>query len=266
MLSVKNEGVYSASDFDKLNKTIMLSTCLFICVDGELLLEGDIKQKTHRVNDKCSSIINPYLTKYIKENNALPPVAVLITKFDKITRAENDSSANLLEKLEQVVRLSFTPLFSSPSFASEKRVVAIIPVSLGKSIEDEYEDSGELDPINIHLPIFMGSWFALRNMIENHERHADEELKAYDSRIDNYNKEKGKEESKWFLFRSADRISSLQDAITRERESKKKFQSDAFSKIETLKNYRKMFSEELSGMDHIYINGEARSAQEFFLG
>ena len=103
-------------------------------------------------------------------------------------------------------------------------------------------------------------------MIENRERHADEELKAYDSRIDNYNKEKGKEESKWFLFRSADRISSLQDAITRERESKKKFQSDASSEIETLKNYRKMFSEELSGMDHIYINGEARSAQEFFLG
>lgn len=153
-LKEKNDG--DVEGYTEIKNSILNSSTLFICIDGSLLYGDDTEEKTERVRDNCSNAINHFFSEYRKENNHLPPTAFIVTKYDE---CKNDTDLN---ELCEIVQDAFSGFFTS--LPKSRSITTIIPVSLGTSIaEDDY--TGNLKPENIHLPIFMGIWFSLRDYV-----------------------------------------------------------------------------------------------------
>ena len=142
--------------YDKIAKTIKESSTLFICVDGKLLVGNDTARKIRNVKRKCSMTINRYFGKYFEAGGKLPPVGIILTKADLFSHDTND------EEIREILQEAFSPLFFS-----RDTQVGVIPVTLGENIQDD-NYCGEVDPVNIHLPIFMGIWFALNYRIQEY--------------------------------------------------------------------------------------------------
>ena len=161
----------SSKEYQEVAKSILESEMLFICIDGENLVGRRKSDKIRKVKTRCAKHINPYLTELMNKNKNdkhLPPVAMLITKYDLCM---NDTDK---EELQEIVEEAFVSLFEG---SNNKNIVAIIPVSLGDTLQDD-SYSGDLEPINIHLPILMGIQFALidqilygKSLIENQQRN-----------------------------------------------------------------------------------------------
>ena len=93
-------------------------------------------------------------------------------------------------------------------FVSEKTSIGVIPVTLGEQIQDD-NYRGELDPVNVHLPIFMGIWFALNEQIFAYEYR----IQSNSESIRNWEYLKSDEEDSFFFFRDDDKIRSLAERI-----------------------------------------------------
>lgn len=71
-------------DYVKVEQSINESSTLFICMDGENLVDGNVKQKIKRVRNSCAKRINPYILKLADKLNGqgkkLPPIGIIVTK------------------------------------------------------------------------------------------------------------------------------------------------------------------------------------------
>ena len=194
MLDEKTDG--DIEQYNKLEEYIRKSSSLFICVDGALLQGDDNEEKTELVQEKCSSLINPFLSKYLKNNTFLPPTAILVTKSDLCM--EHTDSDDLREIMEE----AFSPLFTESQDAD--RFISIIPVSIGKSIsENGYQ--GKLSPKQLELPIFMGVCFALASQQENLVR----DIKEKESQQKEAIRKRDDEAGAFFLWRDDDKVARL---------------------------------------------------------
>ena len=160
LLDRKYEG--DLESYEEVKRTIVESSSLFICVDGSLLAGDDMDEKIDNIRDNCSSVINTFFSEYFQTNQALPPTAILVTKFDE---CEADNSN---EDLCEIIQEAFSALFVDDE---NRKVVSIIPVSIGMNIMDD-DYTGKMKPKNLQLPIFMGIWFALSKQIQEYEFHA----------------------------------------------------------------------------------------------
>lgn len=163
-LEKKSTG--NIDSYKEIEEAILKSTCLYICVDGQLLCEKNEEVMIENVRNKCSSKINGFLSKYINKNKVLPPVAIVVTKYDMCHDVKG-------EIMEEVVKKSFSSLFVENH--DKRKLVTIIPVSIGKNISDD-NYSGRLEPINIYIPLFWGIWFSLKRDLKQY-RIIEEEVK-----------------------------------------------------------------------------------------
>ncbi len=219
--------------YNEFTKNIQESSTLFICVDGELLSgENDtIEDKIDKLFP-LSTKVNVYFNAYISSGKKMPPVAFIVTKYDlcskaKITDDQGNERAMTKDDLKKILSESFTAFFTSSS-----NKVGIIPVTLGKKISDN-NYQGRFAPQDVHLPIFMGIYFALRDQIKADRDNADKihdkesdtdflrrkiveaqrELLNLQNEIASMRKRKLKEEDKFFLFRDDALIASLRTKI-----------------------------------------------------
>lgn len=161
---LEKKGTGNIESYKEIEKAILKSTCLFICVDGALLCEENKELMIENVRNKCSSKINGFLSKYLKNNRCLPPVSIVVTKSDMF----RDKSPSTIE---EVIKESFSPLFQKNN--DKRKIVTIIPVSIGRNISDG-DYAGRLEPINIHLPLFWGIWFSLKKDLNYYEQKAND--------------------------------------------------------------------------------------------
>jgi len=227
-------------DYVKVEQSINESSTLFICMDGENLVDGNVKQKIKRVRNSCAKRINPYILKLADKLNGqgkkLPPVGIIVTKWDLCLHSTTE------DDLREIVEESFNSLFTS-----KDSIVAIIPVSLGETIMDD-SVSGELDPINIELPILYGIRFALRDQI-----------KQIDQQIDNINADtyrsknwRDKEADRWFFWRDDDLIRSLEADMRNNRA-----RNVELEKIkDAMKRNRGRLERDLEDLQSVFYNGE----------
>lgn len=124
------------------------SACLFICVDGQAFSNKVDDSANYIRKDSHVNILN----KYASANNKIPPVVIIITKFDLREKERSECIS--------VIRDVYNPLFVEDN--EFQRVVAIIPVFLGKEIT-AHDHTGKLDPGNIQLPVL----FALFQIIKS---------------------------------------------------------------------------------------------------
>ena len=145
----------SSEQYQEVEKSINESDILLICIDGENLVGKNTRNKIKKVKSKCAKNINPYLgnlkDKLKKDGKALPPIGMVVTKYDLCADYTDE------DEVREIIEEAFSPLF-----VDDETFVAIIPVSLGETLQDD-DFQGELEPMFIHLPILMGINFALIN-------------------------------------------------------------------------------------------------------
>lgn len=208
--------------YDKVAKNIQESSVLFICVDGEFLADKDDDNEDKIDNLKPLSMsINPYFNDYITSGKKMPPVGFIVTKYDLCC------SATTSEDLKKILSKAFSPFFASRA----NNTVGIMPVSLGQNIAaDNYH--GKLRPVNVHLPIFMGIYFALCDQIKtnkNYQNLIDANRKDSDVRRSDISSRKNQ------LLSLRDRIATLRTQKYKEEDHFFDFMKD-MNKIRALEN------------------------------
>ena len=227
------------AQYKEVEKSIRESSTIFICIDGENLVKGDINAKIRRVKRKCAARINPYLgelkEKLKREGSGLPPICIIVTKFDLC------ASSVSRDDMRKIIEESFKPLFMS-----DDTLVAIVPVSLGNDITDD-DYKGELEPVNIHLPILFGINFALNEVILECEYF----IKNKIDRQNSMQSQKKDEEDSFFLFRSDSLIRNLANEIAATGEEINELRKTANI---AQKNQAMLFNE-LKAIDMIFFEG-----------
>ena len=167
-----------------------------------------------------------------------PPIAIIVTKYDLCNRdTDQDEIRKVLEK-------SFSPLFQR-----NDTFIVIVPVSLGSDLQDD-DSRGKFQPINLHLPIYMGIWFALKKYIKARK----ENILQLQTNISAYKDLIKDEEGSFFLWRSDDNIK-----LWRQRKSECESRlAHLQSEIDAMKESSKSLERELYSVKFTFINGRWR--------
>ncbi|MBR0288597.1 MAG: PTS glucose transporter subunit IIA [Selenomonadaceae bacterium] len=233
----------SRKDYQELEEYIGESAMLFICIDGENLTGRGTRNKIRKVKTRCAKHINPYLAELMnkhKDDGGLPPVGILITKYD-LCADDTDP-----EEIQEIVTEAFESLFEGEH---NQNFVAIIPVSLGDTLQDD-SYQGDLDPLNVHLPILMGINFALIDQLHYGKALIEEQLQT----INEAQRYKREEENRFFLFRwlapewDTDKLAEI---IAENKEYVKNNRQVAAGFKKSLKRMNR----ELEAIDMIFVNG-----------
>ena len=195
-------------DYPKVAQNIRESSTLFICVDGELLVGDNTARKIKNVKRKCSMTINRYFGKYFETGGKLPPVGIILTKSDLFM---HDTSE---EEIREILQEAFSPLFVAKNIR-----IGVIPVTLGENISDD-DYSGEVDPVNIHLPIFMGIFFALNEKIAAYKY----KLESNNRSINDMDYWRRDEQDSFFIWRDDDKIRRLSAQISNTQKENERIQ------------------------------------------
>ena len=227
---------------EELIKSVKESSVLMVCIDGSDFCGNNIRSKINKVR-RSSGNINRFFSEYMKNNEGLPPIAFVVTKFDLCHHDTNE------EEIKDVIEESFPGLFIENDEDNEKSLlpIAIIPVSLGVGIEDD-ESRGDLEPINIQIPIFYGIWFSLvfkHYEYEAAQKYVSEEIEKLDS-------QKRDEEDSFFLWRSNDKIRKLRNDI----EEGKSILNELKNINRAMEKSRNKLDRELSAINMVYYKGK----------
>lgn len=211
--------------FSEVEKSIIKSSCLFICIDGELLCDDDFDEKIENIQDDCSIIINNFISRYKKKHRHLPPTAFVITKWDICQGYTNE------DELKELLKETFTPFFDVGS------TTAIIPVSIDTK-NGTSNTSERLHPYQIQLPIYMGIYLALQDRIAVLQK----KQKKMDS-------ERANESNSFFIFRNDKKIAQLEQSIDQIQEDIKIKTRNLYNLIAELDKYNVP----------LFVDGEQRS-------
>lgn len=175
---LKGKNSEDAEQYQELKNDIAKSEVLYIFVDGGLfnedeeVAEAETDQEKMEiivdiVQDSCARQVNHFISEYTAEREKLPPIVIIVTKYDLACQALGKASnSENMELLNKVIQKAFNPLFPDPTvYTGDDRhtsMVGIVPVSLGKKIsENGY--TGKLRPINMHMPAYIGIWFMMKS-------------------------------------------------------------------------------------------------------
>lgn len=240
------KNLENIEEYENIKESINNSSSLFICLDGSLLCGEDTEEKIDNVRDNCSNVINTFFADYFKTNSKLPPTAIIVTKYDV---CRNDTSP---EELCEIIEEAFSPFFVDDD---NKKIVTIIPVSIGTNIMDD-DFSGKMKPLNIHLPIFMGIWFALSKKIQDCVNDFKKQEKGDNYEMINLIRKKTYEENQWWIFRSEDEIRKLAKEIQEKEKYMEKQTKKMNDMINAMANNGDKLVKELEKIPYVYINGK----------
>ncbi len=166
-----NPEVYNA-----LNQSIEMSTALYIFLDGELLCSDDVDHSIRKLRSSVRTM-NAYLQEFADNHQKeMPPIVFVITKGDLCSEYLSN------DVILRIMHSCFDMLMK------EVRCYVTV-VSLGQDIaEDDY--TGDVDPINMHLPFFIGIYhnflnycIAIKNEIMEEERRNQSAISQNQSEI-----------------------------------------------------------------------------------
>lgn len=217
-------GIENQEEYDELVSVVTNSTCILICVDGSWL--SNDKEKAVKLIQDNSFVISEFLNRYIDNNGNLPPICVVITKYDICDW-----------KYEQVYFEAIKESF--PFFENAETPIFICPICIG----NEHNNQFIFNPTDqdIYKPLFFALWcgysYRIATLKKNYDKRKKQfspliselksEIKKLDDRVIVFNKRKRietkrKDITKWegFLLREEKRISDLEEE-----------QQDLFDKI-----------------------------------
>ena len=215
-------GINDSKEYEELVNIVDKSTCIMICLDGTWF-SGDKTQSVKKIQDN-SHMVNELLNRCIDANKKLPPICIVITKFDLCD-----------VKYEQIYYEAIKESF--PLFENSETPVFICPICIGKI----KKDTGEFDfnPIDqdVYRPLFFSLWCGYGYKIEELEKGV-KEGKNIKKKIKSF------EYSSVFistLIHACKNIKKLDDYLYK-----------GENIINELKNERKELLDSISGSENIY--------------
>ncbi len=147
MLQEKEE---TSEVFNEIQNSIWQSAALYIFIDGEDLCCDEYEDKLRKVKRKARKIAN-YINNFDKDTGrgGLPPVVFVVTKSDLCGTYLQEG------ELEKIIHEVFSSVY-------EGNLTYITMVSLGRELADD-DYSGEVAPINIQTPFFIGIYHEFLN-------------------------------------------------------------------------------------------------------
>lgn len=136
-------------------------------------------------------------------------------------------------------------------------------MSIGVNI-DNTDYSGNLEPINIHLPIFFGIYFVLDKKIKELIKDIDSnnnKIKSLDKRISESKKERDDKADSFFLWRDDKRINYLEKIIhslEKIMEETSITKNNIHTQLVVSKEYITRLRKELKKIPLVFIDGEKR--------
>jgi hypothetical protein len=135
----------SSSMRDQFMESLQDSSCVMLCVDG-YAFSDDVEDPVEHLIMQGASTYTKLLNEFEDKNGFLPPVVIIITKYDMCTKGA---------QMKEIIEQAFNTLFVQDG--GHNRLVTIIPVTLGKNITQN-DFKGKLEPVNINLPISFAIW------------------------------------------------------------------------------------------------------------
>jgi predicted nucleic acid-binding Zn-ribbon protein len=231
--------------FKSVNDSIIDSSALYIFIDGELFCGDNREEKRKQIQQKCANYINRYIDKFVRgvkgKINEMPPIVFVITKYDLCNK---DTSEDEVFSILQEDK-TFGSIIKNP-----ESLVYIVGVSLGDKISyDNY--SGDIDPVSIQLPFFIGIYHDFQRQYLNEVKRLSENRKQQEKQIEKHCSEiselkRKKEEAIKSMEDFSDRISPLEGEI-------KKLNSN----LETVEYHQKLFEKNSQE-----VNGDLRRIKE----
>lgn len=191
----------SQGDVQTLMNRLKESTCIFLCVSGELLSEesnGNLNSVARKAGITRMNQFVSTLSKELSDDKRPFPIVLLVTKYDQCYQRERES---LIADIKQ--------LFKSLFVTDQNWLVMLCPVSLGKELS-ENPVSGEINPKNLHLPLIFALYAKLRESIQEKQG----ELEQCRINLSNLRNRKGL--VRLFNSQPEDRASQTQERIQRE--------------------------------------------------
>ena len=218
-------GSDNQEEYDDLMSVVKDASCILICVDGSWLSK-DKNKSVNLIQDK-SYVINNFLNSYIDNKGILPPICVVITKYDTCEW-----------KYEQVYFDAIKESF--PFFEDAKTPVFICPICIG----NEDSESGFIfNPTDhdIYKPLFFALWcgygYRIEGLQKNYENvrkyfsplisELKKEIRELDDRVIAFNKNKRIESKRKDILKCENALSSEERKISDLRGE----QQDLFDKI-----------------------------------
>lgn len=180
-----------------LMDSISQSTTLYIFINGEWLYQTEkgkiLETKEERIKyvKRNARVLNDYLMEFAENHQFnMPPFVFVITKSDIwLPYLEEDEIYDIMKEC-----------FSSVMVEGCRAYV--VGVSLGKDISDD-DYSGEVDPVDMHIPFFIGIYHQFLNFCMYLKSEINDETQRnlqliHDNNnyIDNRQQEIGRENSK----------------------------------------------------------------------
>lgn len=187
---VKSKTNGDINAYNQLKSNFNQSDAVLICIDGNDLKGNSIATKKSRVK-RAARNISSFLADYCSEHNKLPSIGFLVTKYDVCCDCTCE------DEILGIIKDVYNPLF-----AGENTVyISIIPVGIRMGfIRDGIY--GQVEPINLHLPILWGIDQFLLNEDCKYKKLVADKRACYDTylRILNKNLKKQNEVEVWEYF------------------------------------------------------------------
>jgi len=164
----------SSVGFSDVEESISESTALYVFIDGMELCTDDKKKRFKNIRNHCARYIQPCITDFVNNyKDYIPPVIFVVTKSD-LCRNYTDSN-----EICDILKESFSSLFYD-----KRAEVYISAVTLGDDISDD-EYNGEVEPVNVDIPFFIGIHHELLRRYNNGIPKKDEDKQLYRKMISN---------------------------------------------------------------------------------
>lgn len=138
-------------DVQKFIEQVKQSDCLFLCISAEnLLLTSQMKRARAIRADRINLLIREICIALQPTANKPFPVVFVLTKFDLYP--DPNHPQRVIESIQEL----FPTFWEFPGW-----IVNICPVSLGRELATN-QDSGEIKPINCHIPLLFSAYLFFR--------------------------------------------------------------------------------------------------------
>lgn len=140
--------------YQALVDSIEHSAVLYVFIDGESLCKdsAEVRMKTLK---KSIRTINAFLLEFSEHHqDSMPPIVFVITKADLCERYLGGDEMDI--EIPRIIRECFDFLMC------DGIRVYVTMVSLGENISDDGY-AGEVEPVNMHLPFFIGIYHQFLN-------------------------------------------------------------------------------------------------------
>lgn len=175
-------GEWADGGKEEFIKLLDGASCLLLCIDGKVIqgTEEDIDDIVNDIYmDRGGMAMNNALAQAAdNEKNGLPPVCVLITKYDKVSPELRN-----IDILTDIVKQTFPVLFHDEG-AGKTRMVTICPVTLGKDLTN----NGKLEPKNVEKPICFANYLIQTALLEELSQQAASLIAQNQQAVEEYKK------------------------------------------------------------------------------